>query len=88
MDTILIVLALSPKALLASEIGPIVGRSDQAVRKTLAALSSAGLAVGRQVGTRGPVGTFAWQPTTEGVQAVSQTLSWLRRESTLRQAAK
>ena len=79
MDTALLVLVLARKPLLASDVAAILDRSPSAVRATLARLEEAGLAMPRQVGTRGPVGTFEWVPTTEGASAVDTLSKWVSK---------
>jgi predicted ArsR family transcriptional regulator len=79
MDTILLVLALSPAPLLASEIAGLVGRPTTAVRATLARLHEAGFAASEQIGTRGPVGTYRWRATVDGIALVAPLAAFVTR---------
>lgn len=86
MDTILLVLALSPKALLPSEIAEVTGRDAQSVRKTLVALLSGGLLQRTKISPQGPSGTWVWSVSPDGARAIDPLLLWLRTESTMRVA--
>lgn len=84
MDTILLILALSPTPMSPSRLAEVSNRDASAVRATLVRLLTAGLAQRQQVSTQGPSGSYVWAATREGSLAVGPTLTWLTRESTLK----
>lgn len=78
MDIVLLVLALTERPLLASEIAAIVDSPSAAVRATLARLDKAGFATPTKVARGGPVGTYAWRASREGEEAVMKLAKWLK----------
>lgn len=78
MDTILLVLSASSRPLLASQLAELTARPATAVRATLARLEEVGLVVGRQVNSRGPVGTWEWTASETGRAAADRVLRFVR----------
>ena len=87
MDTILLVLCLSPKALKASEIARVSGHDDSAARNVLLRLLAYGLVARQQVSGQGPTGTYQWTATREGYSATARLITWLKTGSTLAASA-
>lgn len=78
MDIVLLILACSEKAMLASEIGSLAGLQPGSVRGALNQLLADGLAAKTQVGTKGPLGTFRWNATESGKACVAELRAWIR----------
>jgi DNA-binding HxlR family transcriptional regulator len=80
MDLCLLILALSRRPLLASQIASLTARPPNAVRMTLATLERDGLVSRTVVDTRGPRGTSTWALTATGVEAVLPLATWAREQ--------
>jgi hypothetical protein len=80
MDLILLILAVSKKQLLASEVATLTARDVNAVRHSLAFLAREGLAQRTRINTRGPLGTFTWGPTPTGRAAAAELAAWFRSQ--------
>lgn len=78
MDLILVLLSLASRPVLASQLASATKRDGTSTRHTLARLERDGLAERVRVGSRGPIGTYAWRATDAGRAAAQPAIEFMR----------